>query len=55
MYHESNSEDPYIVVKDQQDEDEELEEMTIHDTDNMLIACKTSDEISQLVLYFRLI
>jgi periodic tryptophan protein 1 len=50
-YHESNTEDPYIVVNDEQDDDDELEEMEIQPTDNLIIACKTMDEMSHLEIY----
>ena len=38
-YHESNADDPYITLKDDE-EDEEKDELKIFATDNMLVAAK---------------
>lgn len=48
-YHDSNDQDPYIVVNDQLDEDEELQEMEIQPSDSLVIACRTTEEMSHLV------
>ncbi len=51
-YHQSNNEDPYIVMKDPEEDDKELmEEMEILPTDNLLLACRTEDDISHLEVY----
>ncbi len=50
-YHISNEDDPYITMDDKVDEDEELNEMEILPTDNLVIACKTEDDISHLEIY----
>ncbi|KNC97159.1 rRNA-processing protein PWP1 [Spizellomyces punctatus DAOM BR117] len=50
-YHGSNDEDPYVTVKDQEDENEELREMEIMPGDNLLLAAKTEDDISHLEVY----
>ncbi|KAJ3042523.1 hypothetical protein HDV00_007057 [Rhizophlyctis rosea] len=50
-YYSSNTEDPYIVVKDEEDDDQELEEMGISGEDNLLLAAKTEDEISHVEVY----
>ncbi|KAI9246854.1 WD40-repeat-containing domain protein [Sporodiniella umbellata] len=46
-YYNNGEEDPYITL----DEDEELKELEILSTDNMLIAANTEDDISQLEIY----
>lgn len=47
-YYRDNEEDPYITLKDEDDEREELEVLP---TDNLLVTAKTEDEISQLEIY----
>ncbi|KAJ3308943.1 hypothetical protein HDV04_000589 [Boothiomyces sp. JEL0838] len=46
-YYESNEQDPYIEL---QEEDEE-EEVVIEDSDNLLLGCKTEDDVSYLEVY----
>lgn len=48
-YYASNSEDPYITLRDEEDEDEE--DIIIQPTDNLLLAAKTEDDISHLEIY----
>ncbi|CAA7266975.1 unnamed protein product [Cyclocybe aegerita] len=48
-YYKNNEEDPYITLKDE-DEDER-EELEILPTDNLLVVAKTEDDISQLEVY----
>lgn len=43
-YFPSNNDDPYIQIKDEQDEAEEMEELEILPTDNLIVACKTEME-----------
>ncbi|KAI9469775.1 MAG: WD40-repeat-containing domain protein [Benjaminiella poitrasii] len=50
-YHENDEEDPYVTLKDNVDEDEERQELEVLPTDNMLLAAKTEDDISQLEVY----
>ncbi|KAI1177609.1 WD domain-containing protein [Nemania sp. FL0916] len=51
-YYESNKEDPYITIPDEQDqEDEDREELQILATDNMLLAAKVEDELAHLEVY----
>ncbi|KAI7902100.1 WD40-repeat-containing domain protein [Cokeromyces recurvatus] len=50
-YYENDSEDPYITLKENVDEEEEKQELEILPTDNMLLAAKTEDDISQLEVY----
>ncbi|CAI2178876.1 12936_t:CDS:10, partial [Funneliformis geosporum] len=47
-YYASNEEDPYITLND---EDDESEDLRILPTDNILIAAKTEDDVSQLEFY----
>lgn len=51
-YYESNKDDPYITIPDEQDqEDEDREELQILATDNMLLAAKVEDELAHLEVY----
>ncbi|KAI0101622.1 WD domain-containing protein [Nemania sp. FL0031] len=51
-YYESNKEDPYITIPDDQDQEEEdREELQILATDNMLLAAKVEDELAHLEVY----
>ncbi len=50
-YHESNADDPYITLQENEDEDEEREELQILATDNMLVAAKVEDEVAHLEIY----
>ncbi|PQE20826.1 hypothetical protein CJF32_00000067 [Rutstroemia sp. NJR-2017a WRK4] len=50
-YHESNAEDPYITLQENEDEDEDREELQILATDNMLLAAKIEDEVAHLEVY----
>ncbi|KAK2463411.1 hypothetical protein APHAL10511_004497 [Amanita phalloides] len=49
-YYRNNDEDPYITLKDDE-EDNERAELEILATDNLIVAAKTEDEISQLEIY----
>ncbi|KAI0879408.1 WD domain-containing protein [Hypoxylon argillaceum] len=51
-YYQSNKEDPYITIPDEQDQDEQdREELQILATDNMLLAAKVEDELAHLEVY----
>ncbi|KAI9806889.1 MAG: hypothetical protein M1833_002547 [Piccolia ochrophora] len=50
-YHDSNSEDPYITLQDEEDEDEDREELQILATDNLLLAARVEDEVAHLEVY----
>ncbi|KIN04062.1 hypothetical protein OIDMADRAFT_143520 [Oidiodendron maius Zn] len=50
-YHTSNEDDPYITMKENEEEDEEREELQILATDNMLLAAKVEDEVAHLEVY----
>ncbi|GAA5971789.1 hypothetical protein JCM8115_004454 [Rhodotorula mucilaginosa] len=51
-YYGDNADDPYITLEAKQ-EDEELErqELEIRPTDNLIVAAKTEDDVSQLEIY----
>ena len=51
-YYESNKEDPYITLPDEEDdEDSDREALQILATDNMLLAAKVEDELAHLEVY----
>ncbi|PNS20895.1 hypothetical protein CAC42_2826 [Sphaceloma murrayae] len=51
-YHDSNAEDPYITLKDEEaSDDEEREELQILATDNLVLAAKVEDEVAHLEVY----
>ncbi|KAI1279186.1 WD40 repeat-like protein [Xylaria sp. FL0933] len=50
-YYESNKEDPYITIPDEQDDEEDRGELQILATDNLLLAAKVEDELAHLEVY----
>ena len=50
-YHESNADDPYITMQDNDEEDEEREDLQILATDNMIVAAKVEDEVAHLEVF----
>lgn len=54
-YYQSNNEDPYIVLPNEPENDElemeEREELQILNTDNILLATKTEDNVSHMEVY----
>lgn len=50
-YHESNADDPYITIQDEDDEDGEREELEILPSDNLLLAARIEDEVAHLEVY----
>ncbi|KAI9353697.1 WD40-repeat-containing domain protein [Obelidium mucronatum] len=50
-YHDGDTQDPYVTLDDAVDEAEELEEMMIAKTDNLILAAKTEDDISHVEIY----
>jgi len=50
-YHESNADDPYITMKENEEDDEDREELQILATDNMVLAAKIEDEVAHLEIY----
>ncbi|KAI9687043.1 MAG: hypothetical protein M1822_002453 [Bathelium mastoideum] len=51
VYHESNSEDPYITIQQHEEEDDEREELEIIPTDNLILAGRIEDEVAHLEVY----
>jgi periodic tryptophan protein 1 len=49
-YHDSNADDPYITLQDN-DEEEEREELEILPTDNLVLAARVEDEVAHLEVY----
>ncbi|CAE6518092.1 unnamed protein product [Rhizoctonia solani] len=49
-YYRSNDEDPYITLKED-DEEAEKEELKVLSEDNMIVTAKTEDEVSHLDVY----
>ncbi|TVY92953.1 putative WD repeat-containing protein [Lachnellula willkommii] len=50
-YHDSNKDDPYITMQENDEDDEDREELQILATDNMLLAAKVEDEVAHLEVY----
>jgi periodic tryptophan protein 1 len=50
-YHTSNTEDPYITLKDDDASDSEREELQVLATDNMVLAARVEDEVAHLEVY----
>ena len=50
-YHESNADDPYITMEDNEEDDEAREELQILATDNMVVSGKVEDEVAYLEVY----
>ncbi len=50
-YYDTNAEDPYITMKENEEDDEDREELQILATDNMLLAAKVEDEVAHLEIY----
>lgn len=50
-YHESNTDDPYITMQENVDDDDEREELQVLSTDNMVVAAKVEDEVPYLEIY----
>ena len=49
-YQNPTSEDPYVQLNGKEEE-EEREELLIDERDNLILACKTEDDISHLEVY----
>ncbi|KAL8781094.1 MAG: hypothetical protein Q9213_006176 [Squamulea squamosa] len=50
-YHQSNAEDPYITMQENEEEDEEREDLQVLSSDNMVITAKVEDEVAHLEIY----
>ena len=52
-FHDSNADDPYMTINDEQDEDDEdyPDDFTMRPTDLVLLAARTDDDVSHLEVY----
>jgi len=50
-YYESNKDDPYIQLPENEEEDEDREDLQILATDNLLLAAKVEDDLAHLVVH----
>src|SRR5438034_7774966 len=50
-YHTPNEQDPYLVMPEDGEDDDEREELQILATDNLLLAAKVEDEVAHLEVY----
>ncbi|KAI9764563.1 MAG: hypothetical protein M1840_008389 [Geoglossum simile] len=50
-YYESNAEDPYITLQENEEDNEEREELQILATDNLVLTAKVEDEVAHLEVY----
>ncbi|KAI9680023.1 MAG: hypothetical protein M1817_005038 [Caeruleum heppii] len=50
-FHGSNDEDPYITMKEIEDDDQDREDLQILATDNLVLAAKVEDEVAHLEVY----
>ncbi|KAI9788974.1 MAG: hypothetical protein M1816_006432 [Peltula sp. TS41687] len=50
-YYDSNKDDPYITIQEEDKDDEDREELEILPTDNLLLAAKVEDEVAHLEVY----
>ncbi|KAI9689675.1 MAG: hypothetical protein M1820_010104 [Bogoriella megaspora] len=50
-YHQSNEEDPYITLRENEEEDADREELEILPTDNLILAGRLEDEVAHLEIY----
>ncbi|KAL8941300.1 MAG: hypothetical protein Q9211_001873 [Gyalolechia sp. 1 TL-2023] len=50
-YHQSNTEDPYMTMEGNGEDDEEREDLQVLATDNMVVAAKVEDEVPHLEIY----
>lgn len=50
-YHDSNEDDPYITMQENEEDEEEREELQILATDNIVLAAKVEDEVAHLEVY----
>lgn len=50
-YHQAGEEDPYLVLPEGDDSDNEREELQILPTDNLVLAAKVEDEVPHLEIY----
>ena len=50
-YYETNADDPYITIQEDEDEDDERADLQILTTDNLIVAAKVEDEVAHLEVY----
>ncbi|KAI9784784.1 MAG: hypothetical protein M1839_001514 [Geoglossum umbratile] len=50
-YYESNAEDPYITLQENDEDNEEREELQVLATDNLVLTAKVEDEVAHLEVY----
>jgi periodic tryptophan protein 1 len=52
-FHDTNEEDPYMTIKDEEDEEEEdyPDDFTVRPTDLVMLAARTDDDVSHLEVY----
>lgn len=52
-FHDTNDEDPYMTVKDEEDEEDEdyPDDFTVRGTDLVMLAARTDDDVSHLEVY----
>lgn len=50
-YHQSNAEDPYITLEDNEEDEDERDELQILATDNLVLAARIEDEVAHLEVY----
>ncbi|PKS10592.1 hypothetical protein jhhlp_002346 [Lomentospora prolificans] len=50
-YYESNNDDPYIQLPENEDEDEDREDLQVLATDNLVLATKVEDDLAHLVVH----
>lgn len=51
VYHDSNADDPYITMQEQDEDSDEREELQILASDNLLLAGRIEDEVAHLEVY----
>ncbi|WEW58805.1 rRNA-processing protein [Emydomyces testavorans] len=50
-YHQPHEDDPYLVIPEGEDDDDEREELQILPSDNLILAGKVEDEVAHLEVY----
>lgn len=51
VFHDSNEDDPYITLPENEEDDDEREELQVLATDNMVLAARVEDEVAHLEVY----
>lgn len=50
-YHDNNADDPYIVLQEGDEDEEDREDLQILPTDNLILAARIEDEVAHLEVY----